>query len=153
MHKKNKYISFPKIPIYYLFIFLASIFWCISYFLIEIINPVKMINQDNIMNRISLELHSIAISQIFFIILFYINIKLSKTKFNKTKDFLENNETIKTDNERISDILIKNYLSDFPVINLKTTLFIFILSFLNILYSYMLIVMRIKIMEILIKFT
>ena len=148
IYKKRKYISFPKITICYIFIFLASIFWCISYYLIATINPIKInqvdnINQDDIMNRISFELHSIAISQIFFIILYYVNLYLSNSESKKNR-LLENEEIISTDNTKVPNLLIQNKESHFPLINYKTTLFIFILSFFHIIYIYILIVMRIK---------
>ena len=148
IYQKRKYISFPKITICYIFIFLASIFWCISYYLIATINPIKInqvdnINQDDIMNRISFELHSIAISQIFFIILYYVNLYLSNSESKKNR-LLENEEIISTDNTKVPNLLIQNKESHFPLINYKTTLFIFILSFFHIIYIYILIVMRIK---------
>ena len=148
IYQKRKYISFPKITICYIFIFLASIFWCISYSLIAIINPIKINpldnSQDDIMNRISFELHSIAISQIFFIILYYVNLYLSNSESKLKYTFLENEEIISTDNTKIPDLLIRNKKCHFPLINFKTTLLIFILSFFHIIYIYILIVMRIK---------
>ena len=133
IYQKRKYISFPKITICYIFIFLASIFWCISYSLIAIINPIKINpvdnSQDDIMNRISFELHSIAISQIFFIILYYVNLYLSNSESKLKYTFLENEEIISTDNTKIPDLLIRNKKCHFPLINFKTTLLIFHIEF------------------------
>ena len=150
IYEKKRYISFPKINIYYIFIFVASILWCISYFLIEKINPIKINTKDNIMNRISFEIHSISISQILFIIIYFVNLYLSKTEKNNFKDkkqYMQNEENLKTENSKISNILIQSKTSNISNINLigfKTALIIFILSIFNIIYLYTLIVMRIK---------